>query len=192
MNTRIFVCVAAVAASAVFFGSHAVSYAHAQEAKTRWLIDEPNPDDPAKPAPKAAASAPVAANGAAPAAGGTNEHGLVVVKNPDTGNPAMIAEGKELFVSYACSGCHGAGGGGGMCPAVINDIWVYGSDDTTLFNLVKLGSTGLQAKGYTRIGHENVVGEMPPFAAVVTDEQLWKLIAYVRSKYAGDAALKNW
>lgn len=129
---------------------------------------------------------------AAPAAGGKNEHGLDIVKNPYTDKADIIAQGKELFVSKACSGCHGAGGGGGMCPPVINDTWVYGSDDTTLFNLVKLGSTGLQAKGYTRVGHENVVGDMPPFAGVVTDDELWKLIAYVRSKYAGDASARNW
>ena len=92
----------------------------------------------------------------------------------------------------ACSGCHGAGGGGGMCPPVINDTWVYGSDDTTLFNLAKLGSTGLRAKGYTRVGHENVVGDMPPFAGVISEDQEWKLIAYVRSKYAGDPSLRNW
>ncbi|GAA0712749.1 c-type cytochrome [Dokdonella soli] len=127
-----------------------------------------------------------------PTTGGKNEHGLDIVRNPYTDKPDAIAEGKDLFVLKACSGCHGAGGGGGMCPPVINDTWVYGSDDTTLFNLVKLGSTGLQAKGYTRVGHENVVGDMPPFAGVVTDDELWKLLAYVRSRYAGDPSLRNW
>lgn len=126
------------------------------------------------------------------AAGGKNEHGLDIVKNPYTDNAEAIAKGKDLFVSKACSGCHGAGGGGGMCPPVINDTWVYGSDDTTLFNLVKLGSTALQAKGYTRVGQEKVVGDMPPFEGMVTDDELWKLIAYVRSKYAGDPSAKNW
>lgn len=126
------------------------------------------------------------------AAGGKNDHGLDIVKNPYTGNAEAIAKGKDLFVSKACSGCHGAGGGGGMCPPVVNDTWVYGSDDTTLFNLVKLGSTGLQGKGYSRVGHENVVGDMPAFDGMVTDDELWKLIAYVRSRYAGDPAAKNW
>ncbi len=129
---------------------------------------------------------------AAPAAGGKNEHGLDIVKNPYTDNAEAIAKGKDLFVSKACSGCHGAGGGGGMCPPVINDTWVYGSDDTTLFNLVKLGSTAMQTKGYSRIGHEKVVGDMPPFESVVSDDELWKILAFVRSKYAGDPAEKNW
>ncbi len=189
MKIRILLCAAAMAAGSAIVATHAINTAYAQEAKERWLIDEPDPSDPAKakPAPK-----PDAKAGATTPTAGQNEHGLTIVKNPDTGNDAAIAAGKELFVSKACSGCHGAGGGGGMCPPVINDTWVYGSDDTTLFNLVKLGSTGLQAKGYTRIGHENVVGDMPPFAGVVTEEEEWKLLAYVRSKYGGDPSLKNW
>ena len=60
------------------------------------------------------------------------------------------------------------------------------------FNLIKLGSSGLQAKGYARIGHEKVVGDMPPFSGVVSDDEAWKLLAYIRSKYAGDPALRNW
>ncbi|HEY0231063.1 MAG TPA: c-type cytochrome [Dokdonella sp.] len=191
MKIRILLCAAAMTAGSAIIATHAISTAYAQEAKERWLIDEPNPDDPAKPKPAAKTDAKAAA-GAPASAAGQNEHGLDIVKNPDTGNEAAIAAGKELFVSKACSGCHGAGGGGGMCPPVINDTWVYGSDDTTLFNLVRLGSTGLQAKGYTRIGHENVVGDMPPFAGVVTEEEEWKLLAYVRSKYGGDPSLKNW
>ena len=191
MKLRILLCAAAMTAGAAIIATHAISTAYAQEAKERWLIDEPNPDDPAKAKPAAKPDAKAGAVAPASAAG-QNEHGLDIVKNPDTGNEAAIAAGKELFVSKACSGCHGAGGGGGMCPPVINDTWVYGSDDTTLFNLIKLGSTGLQAKGYTRVGHENVVGDMPPFAGVVTEEEEWKLLAYVRSKYGGDPSLKNW
>lgn len=128
--------------------------------------------------------------GTAPAA--ANAHGLPVQKNPYTGQAEAIAQGKDLFISRACSSCHGAGGAGGMCPPLVNDAWVYGSDDTTLFNLIKLGSSGLQAKGYARSGREKAAGDMPPLAGVVSDEEAWKLIAYVRSKYAGDPALRDW
>lgn len=128
--------------------------------------------------------------GSAPAA--TNAHGLAVQKNPYTGQADAIAQGKGLFISRACSSCHGAGGAGGMCPPLVNDAWVYGSDDTTLFNLIKLGSSGLQAKGYVRSGREKAAGDMPPLAGVVSDDEAWKLIAYVRSKYAGDPALRDW
>jgi len=113
-------------------------------------------------------------------------------KNPYTGDAAAIAQGRDLFVARACSSCHGAGGAGGMCPSLVDDAWVYGSDDATLFDLIKLGSSGLAAKGRVRSGREKKVGDMPPLGAVVSDEEAWKLIAYVRSKYAGDPALRTW
>lgn len=195
MTPRIGFCAAVLAAGCAAVCAPVLLHrAQAQEVKEQWNIDSAPPADADtnKPQPAAPAKPAASANGAAPGKGGTNEHGLAIVKNPYTGDAAAIAQGKELFVSMACSGCHGAGGGGGMCPPVINDTWVYGSDDTTLFNLVKLGSTGLRATGYTRVGHENVVGDMPPFNGVVTEDQEWKLIAYVRSKYGGDPAQRNW
>lgn len=185
MSSRALFCVAALAAGvAIVQLPSPFARAHAQEVKEQWNIGTPPPageDTTAKPAP---AAKPAAVAHAAPVAG-ENQFGLKIVKNPDAGNPADIAEGKNLFVSYACSGCHGAGGGGGMCPPVINDIWVYGNDDTTLFNLIKLGSVGLRAKGYTRVGRERIVGDMPPFGSLLTEEQEWKLISYVRSIYSG-------
>ncbi len=100
-------------------------------------------------------------------------------------------QGHQLLMSYSCSGCHGGGGGGGMCPPLINDTWVYGGDDDTLFRLVTLGSDQLQAQGYKRIGRENVVGPMPAFGAIIKNaDDLWKILAYVRSQYNGDPAYK--
>jgi len=39
----------------------------------------------------------------------------------------------QKFKSAVCNGCHGGTGGGGMGPPLTNQIWVYGSDDDTLF-----------------------------------------------------------
>ncbi len=114
------------------------------------------------------------------------------MKNPYTDNPQAIAEGRKLWFSRSCNGCHGGMGGGGMCPPVINDTWVYGSEDKTLFELIKNGTVELQKKGYTRIGRENVVAPMPPFGSVMSDDEIWKVIAYVRSIYHGDPKLRNW
>ncbi len=103
----------------------------------------------------------------------------------------VVAQGQALFRNYGCSGCHGGNGGGGMCPALTNDVWVYGGDDDTLFRLVTFGSEELQKQGYTRIGRENVVGPMPPFGAIIKNaDDLWKILAFVRSKYSGDPAYK--
>src|ERR1700723_818553 len=64
----------------------------------------------------------------------------------------IVAQGEQLFRSYSCSGCHGGNGGGGMCPPLTNDTWVYGGDADTLFRLLKLGNEGLPKAGNTRNG----------------------------------------
>ena len=103
----------------------------------------------------------------------------------------IVAQGAKLLQSYSCSGCHGGSGGGGKCPPLTNDTWVYGGDDDTIFRLVTLGSDGLQKAGYMRKGRENVVGPMPPFGAIIKNaDDLWKIFAFVRSKYNGDPAYK--
>jgi hypothetical protein len=52
---------------------------------------------------------------------------------------------------------------------------VFGSDDETLFKLMK-GEIPQQT--------------MPKIA--LSDEQIWKMLAFVRSLYKGDPALINW
>jgi mono/diheme cytochrome c family protein len=148
---------------------------------------------PAATAPAAAAAPPAAATPAAAPAGamppiqrvGATPKGQL--KNPYTDDNADIVEaGRKAYFRAGCNGCHGGNGGGGMCPPLTNDTWVYGGDDDTLFRLVSLGSDELQSKGYTRKGHENVVGPMPPMGAIVaTDDDLWHILTFVRSNYHG-------
>jgi mono/diheme cytochrome c family protein len=109
------------------------------------------------------------------------------LKNPyQDSDQAVVESGSKLYFKYGCNGCHGGNGGGGMCPPLSNDVWVYGGDDDTLFRLVSYGSQELQIKGYTRKGMENVVGPMPPMGGVVqTDDDLWRILAFVRSNYHG-------
>jgi mono/diheme cytochrome c family protein len=116
--------------------------------------------------------------------------GKLVNPYKDTDQP-VVAQGANDFQRYSCAGCHGGGGGGGMDPPLTNDIWVYGGDDDTLFRLVTLGSDELQKQGYTRIGRESVVGPMQPFGTIIeSSDDLWKMLAFVRSKYSGDPAHK--
>ena len=97
--------------------------------------------------------------------------------NPYTGNAAAIKEGKSLYTMYGCPACHNSHGGR-MGPAVSDDEWVWGGDDETLFKLIK-GEIPNQM--------------MPPaFGAVLTDDQIWKILAYVRSEYRGDPARIEW
>lgn len=143
----------------------------------------------------AADAAPAAA---APAAGGMppieRAHAAAkgTLKNPyaDT-DPAIVEQGKKLWFSKSCNGCHGGGGGGGMCPPVSNETWIYGGDDDTLFRLVAEGTNELQKAGYARKRSENVVGPMPPFGALITsDDDLWKILTFVRANYRGGPAKK--
>lgn len=101
---------------------------------------------------------------------------------PIEASPQMVEEGKKLYFTAGCNACHGGTGGGGMCPSLINNIWVYGSDDSTLHALVKEGSQAMQTTyGHARVGKENVVGLMMPFGQVLTDEEISKILAYVHS-----------
>jgi mono/diheme cytochrome c family protein len=148
----------------------------------------------AQPAPATPAPAP-----AAPAAAGTmtpvqraDSAAKGSLKNPyNDSDAAIVAAGKTLYFNYACSGCHGGGGGGGMCPPLTDGVWIYGGDDDTLFRLVAYGSQELQSKGYSRKGLENIVAPMPAMGQVVkTDDELWRILTYMRSNYHGPADCK--
>ncbi|MCC8625642.1 c-type cytochrome [Xanthomonas vesicatoria] len=133
----------------------------------------------------AAGPAPDPATPAAPPATVTP-----VPKGPEVKvTPELIAEGKKIYFSAGCNACHGGTGGGGMCPPLTNDIWVYGSDDDTLRTLISEGTAAMITHGKTRIGHEKVVGQMPPFAPVLKPGDTEKLLAFIHSinKTAGKA-----
>jgi mono/diheme cytochrome c family protein len=103
----------------------------------------------------------------------------------------IVAQGETLYRSDSCSACHGPVGGGGLCPPVTNDVWVYGGDDDTLVRLIVLGSDGLQGQGYSRKGHESIVAPMPPFGAMLKSaDDLWKILAFIRAHYQGDPGRK--
>jgi mono/diheme cytochrome c family protein len=103
----------------------------------------------------------------------------------------IVAQGAVLFRSYPCSGCHGGNAGGGMCPPLTTSDWIYGGDDDTLFRLVTLGSVDLQKKGYTREGLINAAGPMPSMGPMIKNsDDLWKILAFIRSRYDGDPAYK--
>ena len=106
--------------------------------------------------------------------------------NPYDNNPQIAKEGHKLFFDYGCNGCHGGDGGGGMCPPLINGVWIYGGSDDTLFRLISLGSTKLQAAGYYRQTIENVVAPMPQMGLLIKhSSDVWKIITWIRSAYDG-------
>ena len=80
------------------------------------------------------------------------------------GDPEQIAAGKQLYAAFNCVGCH-FNGGGGMGPPLMDDKWIYGS------SMENIGSTIREGRP----------AGMPSFRAMVVDEQVWQLAAYVRS-----------
>ena len=97
--------------------------------------------------------------------------------NRFTGNTDMAAAGRTLYFQVGCQGCHGGGGGGGMATSVIDDAWTFGSDDDVLFRLIK-GEIPEQT--------------MPTVYSVLEDDEVWKILAFIRSVYVGDPGRIDW
>lgn len=176
-----------------------VEMAEADDAPAADTAETPATDDAAAaPEPEAAAGdeteadTEAAAGGDAAASGGDKSPQEVVestekgqLKNPYADDPKSVAEaGHKLYMGFGCNGCHGGTGGGGMGPPLTNSVWVYGSDDDTLFRFITLGSDQYQ-KTYdaARKGSENVVGPMPPMggANINSADDLWKVISWIRT-----------
>jgi cytochrome c oxidase cbb3-type subunit 3 len=96
---------------------------------------------------------------------------------PDThgtevdGNARAIAEGARLFDWYNCSGCH-FHGAGGIGPALMDDVWIYGGSIDQIFASIYQGRPN----------------GMPSWARKIPDAEIWKIAAYVRSLSAPSAA----
>jgi cytochrome c oxidase cbb3-type subunit 3 len=88
----------------------------------------------------------------------------VAGKNPYEENAWAVSEGQRFFDAYNCSGCH-AHGGGGMGPALMDTLWLY-------------GSAPAQVAASILDGRPN---GMPSFRGRIPDPQVWQLVAYVRS-----------
>ena len=85
--------------------------------------------------------------------------------NPYRSLRGASAEGRDLFVRFNCSGCHGGRAGGGMGPSLRDVDWIYGRTDAQIFSSIAAG----RAHG------------MPAWGARLTEEQVWKLVTYVES-----------
>ena len=97
--------------------------------------------------------------------------------NPYTGDAAAIAAGKELWRDTGCYSCHGGLAEGGVGPDLTDDTWVYKPTDKMLFKTISKGRAGT-----------NMVG----WSADLDDDEIWQLIAYIRSLYLGSAKKIIW
>lgn len=116
------------------------------------------------------------------ATGARTAQGVPELRNPLSPDAQAQVAGAAAYASYSCAACHGDALEGGMGPSLVNRTWVYGEDDTTLFFLIRDGSKALRAHGYQRRGIEAQQGEMPAYAGLLRDVQIWQLIDFIRAR----------
>jgi cytochrome c oxidase cbb3-type subunit III len=85
--------------------------------------------------------------------------------NPFEGNAAKIAEGAKLFIAYNCLDCHGAEGSGAMGPSLQDNRWHFGGTPGDVFQSI----------------YEGRPDGMPAWGGRIADDQIWRLVAYVRT-----------
>ena len=85
------------------------------------------------------------------------------VKNPFEGKPEAVKEGDKIF-DEKCSECH-MDGTGGAGPNLTDDTWIYGGSDAEVFETIAFGRKG----------------GMPSWKRELGEDNIWKIIAYIRS-----------
>jgi len=106
---------------------------------------------------------------APPAAAGVSDRSAAaradaVALNRYEENAFAVSQGKTWFRAYNCNGCH-ASGGGDSGPPLMDDKWRYGSDPASIFTTIAAGRPN----------------GMPAFGKRIPEDQIWQLVAYVRS-----------
>lgn len=81
------------------------------------------------------------------------------------GDTAALAQGKALYRGL-CSGCHGGNGRGGKGPDLTDERWIHGNTDRDIAQVIQNGVPRTTMK---KLGES------------LTNEQIAKIIAYVRS-----------
>jgi cytochrome c oxidase cbb3-type subunit 3 len=115
----------------------------------------------------AASQAPIPTT-VGPVPGGVSE--VKPRMNPYAGDAVALQEGRRLFNWYNCSGCHGGHAGGGMGPSLRDAVWIYGNRDDQIFDTIAQG----RSKG------------MPAWGTKIPEDQIWKLVAYIKSMRTPD------
>jgi cytochrome c oxidase cbb3-type subunit III len=85
------------------------------------------------------------------------------IKNPSQGDPNAEQRGMTYFINFNCVGCHAPNGGGGMGPALSNDIFIYGSQPENIFLSIYQGRPN----------------GMPAWGSVLPDSVIWDLVTYI-------------
>lgn len=109
----------------------------------------------------AALSEPIRVSGLQP---GDVKPGAELQKAPYEGNAWAIGEGQRLYTQMNCVGCH-FHGGGGIGPPLMDDFWLYGGEPAQIYQTIVEGRPN----------------GMPSFGGKIPPQQVWQIVAYVRS-----------
>ncbi len=93
-------------------------------------------------------------------------------KNPLAGDEQAVKDGRHTFRMH-CSFCHGIKAEGGRGPDLTLGTYNVGDTDEALFGAISNGVPGT---------------EMPDFGERLGDEDVWRLVSYIRSVARRDTA----
>lgn len=85
--------------------------------------------------------------------------------NPFSNDAQAAGVGKGMFRIY-CAPCHGIHGQGGRGPDLTRGVYNSGERDSDLFRTIAGGVAGSEMEGY---------------AGTVSDENIWRLVTFIRS-----------
>jgi putative heme-binding domain-containing protein len=101
------------------------------------------------------------------------------LQNPFKNDAQAVEAGRGAFRIY-CSPCHGIRAEGGRGPDLTRGVYSAGETDTALYGVISNGVPGT---------------EMPSFSLGLGDENIWRVVSYLRSvtkrdveKISGDPA----
>ena len=112
----------------------------------------------------------------------------------DPRDPEQVARGQALYSKH-CASCHGANLEGqpdwkkrrpnGRLPAPPHDAsgHTWHHPDFALFDVTKRGASAVAGRGHQ--------SDMPPFAGVMSDEEIWSVLAFVKSSWPADIQQKQ-
>ncbi len=113
----------------------------------------------------------------------------------DADDPRMVALGQQVYVE-ACASCHGKNLEGqpnwrirlenGRLPAPPHDVTghTWHHPDRQLFDMTKLGLQALS-------GLKDYETDMPAFQGSLSDEEIWAVLAYVKSTWPAEARTRQ-
>jgi mono/diheme cytochrome c family protein len=89
--------------------------------------------------------------------------------SPFGADPQAVAIGAQLYLSYNCLDCHGVDGAGAMGPSLADGRWRFGGTPSEVFESIYQGRPD----------------GMPAWGGRISDLDIWRLVAYVRSLEVG-------